>query len=61
VVAKEHAYSVIIATADEDPDSEYNEASRMLRRQVEGFVIIPAAGGGVSRIARAVSSAALQW
>lgn len=50
VVAKEHAYSVIIATADEDVDVEYNEAIRMLRRQVEGFVIIPAAGG-VSRIA----------
>ena len=49
VVAKEHAYSVIIATADEDVDIEYNEAVRMLRRQVEGFVIIPAAGG-VSRI-----------
>ena len=49
VVAKEHSYSVIIATADEDPDIEYNEASRMLRRQVEGFVIIPAAGGA-SRI-----------
>lgn len=48
-VAKEHAYSIVIATADEDPDLEYNEASRMLRRQVEGFVIIPAAGG-VSRI-----------
>lgn len=44
-VAKEHAYSIIIATADEDPDLEYNEAIRMLRRQVEGFVIIPAAGG----------------
>jgi|ERR1017187_6047320 LacI family transcriptional regulator len=52
VVAKEHAYSVIIATADEDVDMEYAEASRMLRRQVEGFVIIPAAGG-VSRIAGA--------
>jgi LacI family transcriptional regulator len=45
VVAKEHAYSVVIATADEDPEIEYNEASRMLRRQVEGFVIIPAASG----------------
>jgi LacI family transcriptional regulator len=44
-VAKEHAYSVVIATADEDVDTEYGEASRMLRRQVEGFVIIPAAGG----------------
>lgn len=50
VVAKEHAYSVIIAMAEEDTDVEYSEASRMLRRQVEGFVIIPAAGG-VSRIA----------
>ena len=50
LVAKEHAYSVIIATADEDVDLEFIEASRMLRRQVEGFIIIPAAGG-VSRIA----------
>lgn len=48
VVAKEHSYSVIIATSDEDANIEYNEASRMLRRQVEGFVIIPAAG--VSKI-----------
>ncbi len=52
IVAKEHAYSVIIATADEDVDIEYNEAVRMLRRQVEGFVVIPAAGG-VSRLAGA--------
>ncbi len=52
MVAKEHSYSVIIATVDEDVDMEYNEASSMLRRQVEGFVIIPAAGG-VSRIAGA--------
>lgn len=49
VVAKEYSYSVIIATADEDPEIEYNEASRMLRRQVEGFVVIPAADGA-SRI-----------
>jgi LacI family transcriptional regulator len=48
-VAKEHAYSVVIATAEEDVNIEYNEASRMLRRQVEGFVIIPAAGG-ITRI-----------
>jgi LacI family transcriptional regulator len=52
LVAKEHSYSVVIATADEDVEVEYNEASRMLRLQVEGFVIIPAAGG-VSRIAAA--------
>jgi LacI family transcriptional regulator len=45
MVAKEHAYSVVIATAEEDVDMEYSEASRMLRRQVEGFVVIPAAGG----------------
>jgi LacI family transcriptional regulator len=49
MVAKEHAYSVVIATAEEDVNIEYNEASRMLRRQVEGFVIIPAAGG-ITRI-----------
>jgi len=48
-VAREHEYSVIIATADEDPSIEHEQASRMLRRQVEGFVVIPAADG-LSRI-----------
>jgi LacI family transcriptional regulator len=48
-IAKEHAYSVVIATSDENVEVEYNEASRMLRRQIEGFIVIPAASG-VSRL-----------
>ncbi len=42
VVAKEHEYSVILTTSAEDPDVEYHEASQMLRRHVDGMVIIPA-------------------
>lgn len=42
-VAKEHGYSVIITTSDEDPDMEYAEAERMLRRHVDGLVVIPTA------------------
>jgi LacI family transcriptional regulator len=42
LVAKEHAYSVVLATSDEDPQTEYDEASRMLRRNVDGLVLIPA-------------------
>ena len=41
-VAKEHGYSVIITTTDEDPDSEYLQAEQMLQRPVDGLVIIPA-------------------
>lgn len=41
-VAKEHEYSVILTTSAEDPEIEYHEASQMLRRHVEGMVIIPA-------------------
>jgi LacI family transcriptional regulator len=40
-VAKQHAYSVVLSTSDEDPQTEYEEASRMLRRNVEGLIIIP--------------------
>ncbi len=43
-VAKEQDYSVNIAMSYEDPQTEYNEASLMLRRHVEGLVIIPSAG-----------------
>jgi LacI family transcriptional regulator len=41
-VAKEHGYSVIITTSDEDPDIEYVEAEQMLQRHVDGLVVIPA-------------------
>ncbi len=40
-VAKEHGYSVIITTSDEDPDTEYAEAEHMLERHVDGMVVIP--------------------
>ncbi len=43
-VAKGHGYSVSIAMSDEDPELEYTEAMLMLRRHVEGIVVIPAAG-----------------
>jgi LacI family transcriptional regulator len=41
-VAKEHGYSVIITTSNEDPDTEYAEAEQMLQRHVDGLVVIPA-------------------
>ena len=42
VVAKQHEYSVIVTISTEDPEIEYREASEMLRRNIEGMVIIPA-------------------
>ena len=42
-VAKEHGYSVNIATSDEDSAAEFSEANRMLLRHVEGLAVIPAA------------------
>jgi LacI family transcriptional regulator len=44
-VAKQHAYSVVLATSNEDPAAEFDEASRMVRRNIEGLVIIPARTG----------------
>jgi LacI family transcriptional regulator len=41
-VAKEHGYSVLVTTSAEDPEIEEREASQMLRRHVEGMLIIPA-------------------
>lgn len=40
-VAKEHGYSVIITTSNEDPDLEFSEAEQMLQRHVDGLVFIP--------------------
>lgn len=40
-VAKEHGYSVIITTSNEDPDTEYVEAEQMLQWNVDGMVVIP--------------------
>lgn len=41
MVAKQHGYSVIITTSDEDPDSEYAGAEQMLERHVDGLMVIP--------------------
>jgi len=41
-VAKEHGYSVIIATSNEDSNTEFEEVENMLRRHVDGLVAIPA-------------------
>jgi LacI family transcriptional regulator len=43
-VAKEHGYSVIITTSNEDPDAEFAEVEQMLQRNVDGLVAIPAPG-----------------
>jgi LacI family transcriptional regulator len=45
VVANEHAYSVIVTTSDDDPETEYRVAGSMLLRHVEGILVIPAEGG----------------
>jgi LacI family transcriptional regulator len=41
-VAKQHSYSIVLATSNEDPNTEFEEANRMLRRNVEGLIVIPA-------------------
>jgi|SRR5579862_4468009 len=41
-LAREHSYSVILATSNEDPDSEFAEAQLMLQRRVDGLIVIPA-------------------
>lgn len=44
-VAKLHDYSVVLATSDEDPEVEFKEAARLLRKSIDGLVVIPAAHG----------------
>jgi len=41
-VAREHGYSVILTTSNDDPATEYPEVQSMLQRHVEGLLIIPA-------------------
>jgi LacI family transcriptional regulator len=48
-VAKQHRYTVVIATSNEDPDDEFAEARRMVNGHVEGIVVIPA-GRSTSRL-----------
>jgi LacI family transcriptional regulator len=50
-VAKQHDYSVIMTTSNEDPDTEYAQAAQMLQRHAEGLVVIPA-GQGQTRLNR---------
>jgi LacI family transcriptional regulator len=40
-VARENGYSVILTTSNEDADIEYAEVQSMLRRHVDGLVVIP--------------------
>jgi LacI family transcriptional regulator len=49
IVAKQHRYTVVIATSNEDPDDEFAEARRMVNRHVEGIVVIPA-GSSITRL-----------
>lgn len=44
LAAKEHAYSVVISTTDEDPETEFDEACRMMSRNIGGLIVIPAEG-----------------
>ncbi len=43
-VAKRHQHSVILSTSNEDWRAEFEEACQMVRRNVGGLIIIPAAG-----------------
>ncbi len=49
-VARDNDYSVSIATTEEDAELEFEEASRMVRRSVEGLVVIPVDVKGNSRL-----------
>jgi LacI family transcriptional regulator len=44
-VAKQHAYSILLTTSDENPETELEEARELMRRQVDGLIIIPACNG----------------
>lgn len=52
-VAKQRGYTVLITTSDEEPETEYNEASQMLQRYVEGLIVIPA-NHGATRLNKAL-------
>lgn len=43
-VAKTHGYSVILTTSDEEHDTQQKQTSLMVRRRIDGMVIIPAPG-----------------
>lgn len=41
MVARQHGYSVLITTSDEDADTEFADAELMLQRHVDGLMVIP--------------------
>ena len=41
-VAKQHGYSVVLSTSNESAQDEFDEARRMVRRTIDGLLIIPA-------------------
>src|ERR1700756_1885856 len=43
-VATQHGYSVLITTSDENAEVERKQAGLMLRRRIDGIIIIPAPG-----------------
>jgi len=43
-VAKQHGYSVILTTSDEEHETELRQTNLMVRRRIDGMVIIPAPG-----------------
>ncbi|HEY0786762.1 MAG TPA: LacI family DNA-binding transcriptional regulator, partial [Acidobacteriaceae bacterium] len=49
LVAREHGYSVLITTSDDNADTEYEQAQQMMQRHVEGLAVIPT-GNGRSRL-----------
>jgi len=44
-VARENGYSVLLTTSNEDGEIEYAEAQSMLRRHVDGLIVIPTTRG----------------
>src|SRR5258708_9999207 len=44
-VASQHGYSVLITTSDEKTEVEQKQAGLMLRRRIDGMIIIPAPHG----------------
>ena len=46
VVAQSHSYSVILTTTNEIPATELEAVRQMVRRQVDGLIVIPAEGSG---------------
>jgi len=50
-VAQRQGYSVMVTTSSEDAEAEYREASLLVRRNVDGLVVIPA-WFGASQLSR---------